>query len=90
MSALTNGSWGKVPSHFPNVCIFPREKKKVTLAQRGSLSAKPNSMKYFKAPQFSDRKHIPLESSQPALFKTVLAVIAHSLIQLSKIEFKPS
>lgn len=80
----------KFPHTFPMSSSFHGKKKKVTLAQRGSLPAKPNSMKYFEVPQFSDGKLIPLESSQPALFKTVLAVIAHSLIQPSKIEFKPS
>jgi len=45
---------------------------------------------HFERPEIPDGKHISLQSSQPTLFKTVLAVIAYSLIQPKKIAFKPS
>lgn len=83
MNTLTSVCWGKDPSHLTNSFI-PTWGKKVILAQRRSFPSKSNSMKHFERLEFSDGKHTLLESSQQALFKTVLSVITHNSTQPSK------
>lgn len=80
----------KFPHAFPMPLSLHGKKKRSPPGPERIPSIKAQFYETFwEAFWFSDGIYTPLESSQPALFKTGLAVAAHGLIQPSKREFKP-